>query len=199
MIAGVVLAAGLSRRMGTPKQLLPLGADTLLGHTLRIASRSRLGEIVVVLSPEVHETALLGPSRDLPIVRVLNPVPEQGQSSSLKLGLAAASPRAAGALVLVSDQPGITAELIDRLITTFEHAPSSALVPTYAGRRGTPVLLARSIWPLAQSLSGDTGARALFEAHPELVREVEVGHLGAPDDVDTPEQYERLRARSAAE
>ena len=195
MVAGLVLAAGLSRRMGGPKQFLSLGDSTLLGHVLRAASRSRLSGLYAVLSEHVARGMDLNeyPSA----TPVLNPAPEEGQSSSLRLGLAALPLEAEGALVLMCDQPGVTVALIDRLVEEFELAPTGALVPTYGGRRGTPVLLGRSLWPDAMTLRGDTGARALLAAHLELVRTVEVGHLGDGEDIDTPEQYERLLRRAS--
>ena len=195
MVAGLVLAAGLSRRMGKPKQLLSLGDATLLEHALRVASRSRLSGLCVVLSEPVARGIDLDayPS----VTRVLNPAPEEGQSSSLRLGLAALPEEVGGALVLMCDQPGVTVPLLDRLVEEFERLPAGALVPTYGGRRGTPVLLARPLWPQAMALRGDTGARALLAAHPELVRTVEVGHLGDGEDIDTPEQYERLLRRAS--
>lgn len=189
---GVVLAAGLSRRMGAPKQLLPFEGETLLARTQKVAAASRLAETLVVLSPEI--AAKLAPrGRDAP-PRVLNPDPASGESASLRLGLEALPPEATGALVLLADQPGVTPELADRLIRQHEREPERAIVPLYGGVRGAPVLLPRTLWPAASELAGDAGAAALVAAHPDLVRTVEVGHLGTPDDIDTPDQYVRLLA-----
>jgi CTP:molybdopterin cytidylyltransferase MocA len=195
MVSGVVLAAGLSRRMGRPKPYLPYGGDTLLGRALRVAERSRLGELVLVVGP--HTADAFDAVRH-PGVRVaLNPRPEDGQSGSLRLGLGEVSPGSDAALILMSDQPELTPRLLDRLIEEYEREPAGALVPTYAGVRGSPVVLGRAIWPLIEGLSGDTGARALLARRPELVRTVEVGALGDPADIDTPEQYRRLLERGA--
>ncbi len=99
-------------------------------------------------------------------------------------------------LVLLSDQPGVSRELIDRLTAEFEGCPADALIPTYCGKRGSPVLLGRSLLPAVATLQGDTGARALLRGLGNRVRMVEVGHLGCPDDVDTPEEYERILQRT---
>ncbi|MDP9350606.1 MAG: NTP transferase domain-containing protein, partial [Chloroflexota bacterium] len=119
-----------------------------------------------------------------------------GQSQSLRLGLEAVPKEAQGVLVLLSDQPGVSRELIDRLTAEFEACPADALIPTYRGERGSPVLLGRSLLPAAARLQGDTGARALLRGVGCRVRTVEVGHLGSPDDVDTPEEYERFPQRT---
>lgn len=192
MISGVILAAGLSRRMGEPKQFLRWRGATLLEHALDVASRSRLGEILLVLSPAT--AVLLEPHAYPHAIRVLNPRPEDGQSSSLKRGVERVSRDASGALVLMSDQPHVSVELLDALIRDFEREPAGALVPVYDGERGAPVLLGRPFFGLLSSLEGDTGARALLAAHPECVRTLEVGHLGGRQDIDTPEQYAQLLA-----
>lgn len=194
MVSGVILAAGLSSRMGSPKQLLPYRDTTLLGHVLDVASRTSLGELVLVTSRPTGARAEL---QAHPTVRhVVNLHPTDGQSGSLKLGIAAVSADASGALILMSDQPGITVELINRMIEEFETTPMGALVPTYRGHRGSPVLLCQSFWPLLSSLRGDTGARELLSEHPELVRTIEVEHLGNLRDIDTPEQYSQLLERA---
>lgn len=187
MVAGIVLAAGLSRRMGTTKQLLPYAGTTLLGRALDLAEQSLLGQVVLVTTRQLLADLDLRERPDVAVV--VNPRPEDGQSGSLRLGLSRAEPKAAGALIMMSDQPGVTAALIDHMVREFDREHASALVPTYSGRRSTPVLLGRELWPAASELKGDTGARALWAAHPELVRIVEVGHLGSGADLDTPEQY----------
>ncbi len=194
MVSGLVLAAGLSRRMGQPKQLLRLGPTTLLEHTISVARSSLLDEIVVVVSVDLVNRLSWDTS---PRVRkVVNPRPQDGQSSSLRLGLACIAPESGGALVLMCDQPGVTARLVNHLLEAWSAQPAGALVPTYGGERGTPVLLGADLWPLVAQLTGDTGARAVLGAYPEVVRSIEVGHLGTPEDIDTPEEYARVLGRA---
>lgn len=189
-VAGVVLAAGLSRRMGRPKQLLPYGDGTLLEHALAVACQSHLDDVMVVVSPEIARAVDLS---GYPRVRVVaNDAPERGQSGSLQLGLRAVPERAAGALVLMCDQPGVTSAAIDIILRAFGRGPVAAVVPTYNGRWGTPVLLGRTIWPEVMDLTGDAGAGRLLRTRPEAVRTVEVGDLADGTDIDTPAEYARL-------
>ncbi len=190
VVSGVVLAAGMSRRMGVPKQLLPYQGTTLLGHILAECRDSALTQTVLVTTRNVADQ--LGATELNGVDLLINPYPEEGQSSSLKLGLAHVSPGSLGALVLMCDQPGISASVINRLVEGFTKTPSGVLVPLYHRQRGTPVLLARTFWPHLETLTGDTGARAVVADHPGSVRHVEVGHLGSLKDIDTPEQYEAL-------
>ena len=194
MVSGLVLAAGLSRRMRQPKQLLRLGQTTLLEHTISVAASSRLDEVVVVVSPDLAHRLSWDTS---PCVRtVVNPRPHDGQSSSLRLGLACVAPESDGVLVLMCDQPGVTARLVNHLLEAWSAHTAGAIVPTYGGERGTPVLLGSELWPLVAQLTGDMGARAVLGAHPEVVRSIEVGHLGTPEDIDTPEEYARVVGRA---
>ncbi len=190
MVSGVILAAGLSRRMGVPKQLLPYQGTTMLGHILGVCRDSALTQTVLVTTRNVADR--LGATELDGVEVVVNPYPGEGQSFSLKLGLAHISPDSLGALVLMCDQPGISASVINRLVEEFTTGPSGVLVPLYHEERGTPVLLARTFWPHLEALTGDIGARDVVADHPGSVRHVEVGHLGSLKDIDTPEQYEAL-------
>jgi molybdenum cofactor cytidylyltransferase len=199
-LAGVILAAGASRRMGRPKQLLRLDDRAMVQHVLDAAVASSLDEIVVVLG---HEAAQVGAAIRLPVgrsVRVtVNPEWASGQSGSLRRGLRAVDPRAAAVAILLADQPHLTAELIDRVAAAFLAGAAPVVRPVYAGGRvpGHPVFLARRIWPEVDGLRGDQGARALLAAHPEWLRELPVA--GEPPlDVDTAEDYERALARAGA-
>lgn len=200
-VVGLVLAAGAARRMGRPKQILPLGGRPLLQHVLDAAAGSGLGEIVLVVG---HEADAVAAAVRLPararIVR--NPDHAEGQSTSLRSGIAAASSDAAGAAVLLGDQPGVGSEVIDRVLAAFAESGRPAARPVWCdpegqARPGHPVVLGRVLWPAIAELRGDRGARALFERHPEWVCEVAVAGP-PPEDVDDDEDYRRARARFGA-
>jgi len=119
-----------------------------------------------------------------------------GMSTSVKRGLAACSPVARAAIVLLADQPLVGAKAVERLVRTFEGGADVA-VATYGGRMRNPALFARGVWPmLEEELSGDEGARGFLRRHPERVTEVPCDDVADPADVDTMEDLRRLEARS---
>jgi molybdenum cofactor cytidylyltransferase len=196
-IAGVILAAGLSKRMGRPKQGLPLAGKPILRHVIEAAEASRLRETVVVLGAGADEIAALvqdGLSRSTRFV--VNEEYRSGQASSLQAGLQALAQEVEAAAVLVGDQPGISSGLIDRVIEAFVDSGRPIARPVFAeggsAVPGHPVILARSVWPAVLRLKGDEGARQLIRARPEDVFEVAIAGP-APADVDTEEDYRRLR------
>jgi CTP:molybdopterin cytidylyltransferase MocA len=189
-VSAIVLAAGASARMGRPKQLLPWRGRPLAQAALDAAAAGGVDEVVVVLG---HEAAAVGAALALPpLARVLvNPVHAQGQSTSLRAGLAALAPDASAAVVLLGDQPGVRPDAVRALVRAHRDDPRPVLRAAYAGRAGHPVLLGRAVWEEAAALRGDQGARALMARAPERVGLVEVGGR-PPEDVDTPEDYARL-------
>jgi molybdenum cofactor cytidylyltransferase len=193
-LTGIVLAAGASERMGRPKQLLPLGDRCLLERVLDAALASRLDEVVVVLG---HGADEIRSAIDLDGARaraVVNPDHAGGQSTSLRLGLRAADERSQAAAVLLGDQPGVGAELIDRLAEAFLAVDAPLLRPVYpaaGGVPGHPVFLARRVWPKLERLSGDQGARALLVERPDWLWAVEVAGT-PPPAIDTWEDYQRV-------
>lgn len=187
MITGVVLAAGTSSRFGRTKQLLELGGKPLVQHAVDAAAV--LDEAIVVLG---HDAERVREALDLPANArvVVNPDYEQGQASSLAAGLAAAGPSSEAAVVLLADQPGITADHVRALAGAFR--ASGARIVRLRFRNGPgPALLSRTVWADAISLADDIGARALIATYPEWVEEVDVD-ADAPPDVDTPDDYEGL-------
>ena len=195
MIAGIVLAAGASRRLGTPKQLLPLGAGTILDATLTLA-RQTVRPIVVVLGAA---EAAIRAQVDLHDVQIVtNPDFATGQASSLRAGLQAleAQPEIKAVIVLLGDQPLIPVAVLTALIQAWHAKPALlAVAPGYGGQRGNPVLFARAAWPVLATLTGDAGARPLFAAGALDPWQI-VGFPAAwwPADVDTLADYQALLA-----
>jgi len=194
-IAGVVLAAGGSRRMGRPKQLLPLRGRPVLQHALDAATASRLGEIVLVLGHEAEaiRNAVALPARAHVVV---NPAWAEGQGGSLACGLAAIARDAPAAAVLLGDQPDVDATIIDAVLAAFRIDEDTALRPVWrdaagATHPGHPVVLARRTWAELATLDGDRGARELFRRHPDWVRELPMAGP-PPADIDDDADYRRV-------
>lgn len=180
--AAVILAAGMASRFRSAKVFAPLGGRTLLDRVIDAATAAGCGDVVVVLGPAsaIEGTADLRRAR---IVRNLRP--EQGLSSSVRIGLAALGPEVAAAIVLLGDQPLVDPTVMRALLDAEVPAGRSIVVPRYAGGGGqNPTLILRSGWSLAGELSGDRGFGPLIAAHPELV--AEVAAEGSNPDVDTP-------------
>lgn len=192
MISGVVLAAGRSRRLGRPKQLLPLAGLPLLGHVLRNAAASSLDEVVLVLG---YDAAAIGAAvGDWGQRTVVNPDHADGQSTSLRAGVAAVDPRAAAAVFLLGDQPGVGPAVIDALIVAFRRDQPPLVIPAYGDQRGNPVLVSRALFPELERVTGDEGARGVVRAHAGEAAIVPVGDGAPPGDVDTEEDYAALLA-----
>ena len=195
-LSAVVLAAGGSTRMGRPKQLLPLAGKPLLQHAIDNAAVSGLDEIVLVLGHAAEEVraGLRLPSR-VPVRVVVNDEWRAGMSTSLRAGLRAADERAGAAVVLLGDQPGVSALLIAHVTEAFLESGRRAARPVWraAGVPGHPVVLARDAWAAMNVLRGEEGARAVLAAHPEWLHEVAIA--GAPPrDIDDPDDYRQALA-----
>jgi molybdenum cofactor cytidylyltransferase len=191
--AGLILAAGSSRRMGSPKQLLAVDGRPLLEVVVGHACTSRLDEVFVVLgaaADEIRSRVDLGRAQVL-----VNPDHASGMASSLRAGLAALDPRIDRVIVILGDQPDIGGGLIDRLLDLQEHSGLPAAALSFHGLLHPPVVLKRELWGDLMDLEGDVGCRAVIRARPELVARLSSGEdLNHPVDLDTPEDYQRLQA-----
>ncbi|MBL6852621.1 MAG: molybdopterin-binding/glycosyltransferase family 2 protein [Alphaproteobacteria bacterium] len=197
-IGAIVLAAGLSSRMGSNKLLATVSGKPLVRHAVEAALGSAAAPVVVVTGnggPEVRQAvAPLAP------VFVENHDFSKGLSTSLRVGLRALPADCDGALVLLGDMPQVTSALLDKLIAAFEPGEDRAIcVATRHGKRGNPVLWARRFFPEMLAIEGDVGARHLIGQYADLVVEVEATDDGPLTDIDTPEALAAYQAREIAE
>ena len=180
--------------MGRPKQLLSWGDTTVLGATIATVRGSCVAEIVLVLGAAAE--TIRGRLSEQGIHIVLNPVYAQGMATSLHAGLSALSPHITAALVVLADQPFVRPQTLDQLIAEHRRSRASIVIPTHQGKRGNPVLLDRSLFPEVMQLQGDVGCRAIFARHQEDILNVEVDDGGILLDIDSQEDYRRLREGS---
>jgi|SRR5215216_3799359 len=189
-ISGLILGAGASQRFGQPKQLLPFRGTTMLGWVVDQAQRAAgLDEVVVVLgraAEEVRERVNFGAARV-----VENPVFGEGCSSSYRTGIAAINAESLAIMIILGDLPGITPEIINRLAEAWRAQETPIALCSYEGRRGHPMIFARSMFAQLVDLHGDKAAWKLVDAKAERVQEVHF-NLPYPDDINTPEDFERL-------
>jgi molybdenum cofactor cytidylyltransferase len=180
--------------MGEAKQLLRMGEQTMLERTLGNVRDSGVDEIVLVLgfSAEIIRQQLPVALLD-GLKIVINHDYAHGMASSLREGLSAVSPQMGAALIVLADQPFVRPETLDRIIEGYRDAGAEIVIPLYQGSRGNPVLLNRSIFPEVMALEGDTGCRAIFGSHADGIVELSVDDAGILLDIDSKDDYERLR------
>jgi len=194
-VAGILLAAGEGYRFGRPKALAELGGRALVERGTATLAEGGCRPVVVVLGAaagEVQRATDLGSA-----LVVVNDRWTEGMGSSLRTGLAeAVRCRASAALVLPVDQPMVSPDLVARLISAWRHGSMVARA-AYGGHGRTPVVLDRSWWPaVAVAAVGDRGARVLLQAQAEMVTLVDCDDVGAPWDIDTPEDLAALERGS---
>jgi molybdenum cofactor cytidylyltransferase len=189
VIAAIVLAAGRSTRMGTAKMLLRLGGRTVLRRVVDHARASQCAPVLVVVGAEAAAVAAEAAG-----VRIVwNPRYAEGLATSLAAGVAALPGDCEAAVVLLGDQPGVTAPAIDALIAAFRRTGKPLVASRYGTATGAPMLIAAPMFSEAQSLQGDAAGRLLIARHPDLVEGVPLP-ASAAADLDTPQDLARLRA-----
>ncbi|HEV8639980.1 MAG TPA: nucleotidyltransferase family protein [Methylomirabilota bacterium] len=193
MISGLVLAAGKSARLGQPKQLLPFRGTTLLGWVLaQVSAAASLDEVIVVVggaAADVRRRVDFGRAR-----LVENPHFGEGCSSSYRAGLGALDPRADAVAVLLGDQPGIDAAIIDHVVQTWNRRRNERIaVAAYRDGPGHPLIFTRALFDQLAALKGDKAAWKILDAHPEWVHPVPVDRP-KPPDVNTWEEYQAARS-----
>jgi molybdenum cofactor cytidylyltransferase len=195
MIAGVVLAAGLSRRMGQAKLLMKVGGRAILRYVVESVLAGGVDLVWVVTGPDVEpiEAALAG----IEVQIAVNPAPEEGQAGSVRTGIAALPSSVDAVLIALGDQPLLAPSIIPALLAARRTSPKLIVAPRYRDGHGNPVVFKREIFPELLRLTGDQGARPIIQKEPARVEWVDLD-LPMPPDVDTPDDYEKIRANLRA-
>jgi len=196
LISAVVLAAGLSRRMGRPKLVLPLGGKPVLERVLDVLRRAKVDETVVVLGANAAQVRKIVRFEKEKVV--VNPGYRKGMSSSIRVGLRSIDRDADAVLIVLGDQPFLSARTVDAVVDGFVEKRAPVVVPVLRGVRGNPVLFARSVFPKAVKIRGDVGAKSVVKAYGESVLEVPVQDEGVLFDIDTPSEYRRATSNSGS-
>ena len=183
-VAGVLLAAGDGSRLGRPKALVQFAGQSLAARGADMLRAGGADPVIVVTG--AAPVSLRG------VLVVHNADWRTGMGSSMAAGLIAVPDTCAAAVLALADQPLVGPEAVRRLVAAFT-AGARVAVAAYSGQPRNPVLIAREYWPQAIELAaGDVGARPFLRAHPELVTLVECADTGRPDDIDTPEDLDRI-------
>ena len=194
MIVAVVLAAGKSERMGRPKMALPWGETTVLGQVVATLVQAGLDQVLVVTGGGQVEAkqALSQLPEDWPLRLIFNPDFAAGEMlSSLQAGIASLDERSEAALIVLGDQPQMEARVIRSILHTYREIGAGLVIPSYAMRRGHPMLVARSLWAELLSLRPPQTLHALIQAHETDIHYVTVDTPSVLQDLDTPADYQQ--------
>ncbi|MGH9651240.1 MAG: nucleotidyltransferase family protein [Terriglobales bacterium] len=198
MIAGLILAAGESSRMGRDKALLTYRGRTFLETIISLLRDAGIERIAAVLG---HHAEEIRKATNLEGVEVaLNPEYRRGQISSLQCGLRALESPALEAVILcLVDHPAVSAVTIQKLVNAFQQARSPVVLPTHQGQRGHPVVISAAVFPELLSLGPEAGANSVIRKYSAATRCVEVEDANVLLDVDEPETYWRLACEGSSD
>jgi molybdenum cofactor cytidylyltransferase len=187
-IGAIILGAGMSRRMGQPKLLLPWGDSSVIERIVQVLANAGIQKISLVSGAEREkiEAALAG----LAVETLYNPEYATSEMlASLKLGLQAQPAQLQAVLVVLGDQPGIEGEVVSAVAQRFRQSQARLVVPSYKHRRGHPWLVRRDLWPELLELDPSLTLRDFLNQHGEEIDYVDVSSASVLKDIDTPQDY----------
>ncbi len=199
MIAAVVLSAGESSRMGSPKALLPISGVPFIEEIVRALKGTKIDRIIVVLGHHAEE--IRKRIARLPVTFVVNRDYAKGQLSSLIVAIRSLeaekdTEKVDGVLVHLVDHPFISPALVDHMIDRFYETKKLIVIPRYGGRRGHPVIFSSRLFPELLSAPLEKGAKVVVHAHRDETLEIETDFAGVTIDIDTPEEYRQHLGRN---
>lgn len=187
--AAIILAAGKSSRMKSPKQLLQWQNKQFIQHVIDIAIQTQLTPIKVVLG--AHKEKIQPHIQQNPIDIIINPVWQTGLASSVKAGINSLPSQTSSVFIFLADQPQVKPELIQALVEKNKTSTAHAILPRHQNKTGNPILINAKLFPQVQTLKGDQGFRQLFP-------KINIDYLDWPDssillDIDTPNDLQKLK------
>ncbi len=190
-IAGIILAAGSSSRMGRVKQLLEFEGRPILEIVVHKALAAGLEPLIIVLG---HQADAIRRAVNFKQARIIyNPRYQQGQSTSLQAGLDAVPGDCPAVMFLLGDQPLLEGSVMARLTAAYRRHRPPLVIPEFNGQRGNPVIVDRELFPRLHALTGDSGARKLFAEYRSRTVKVAVDSDSIHFDLDVPEDYSKLK------
>jgi len=201
MISAIVLAAGLSTRMGHPKLILPWGSTTVIGQVVNTLAHAQVDDIVVVTGAARTEVeAALVKGRWDTVRTVFNPrYAVDNMLISLQAGIAALGKQVDAMLVVLGDQPQIEVGVVRLLTDSYRTEGYPLIVPSFHMRRGHPWVVARALWPDLLSAPAGSTMRDFLYTHPGQITHIAVSSSSILRDLDTPEDYARDNVASQLE
>lgn len=188
--AGIILAAGISKRFGTPKQLVKIKGCYMIEHVIRASLSSRLRKVFLVLGHRQKSIlkALAENIKSFETNRLeilINSQYRQGMSSSVRAGLSSAKNAFGSVMFLLGDQPMVDSKLIDLMLKRFYKSDKNICAPVYKGKRGNPTIFSREYFNLLQSIEGDSGGKDIIIANPDDILKIETDSPACVYDIDT--------------
>jgi molybdenum cofactor cytidylyltransferase len=194
-IGVIILAAGVSSRLGRPKQALLYNDKTLLQHAVQAALAANTGPVVVVLGAAAERLQNIITEKDVHIV--VNAEWKEGMASSIRCGIKAfaeISPGAEGVILMVCDQPFVTPLLLEELVAAYQRTARPVVACGYEATFGPPVFFHHSLFEELLQLKGDVGARGVVRQHADAVEVIPFPE--GSFDIDTEEDYEQIKGGS---
>jgi molybdenum cofactor cytidylyltransferase len=190
-IAGILLAAGTSSRMGSNKMLFQLDGESILRRAVRRALEGGLSPLIVVLGHEFDKASK--EVEDLRCQWAFNPMYRDGINSSVKAGILAVHRDSRAALVMLADMPFVTSEMIATMVERYRASEAPLVISDYGGVNAPPMLYDRSLFDELLTMTGEGCGRQVVKRHRDEA-EVLAWPESALADLDVPEDYERIKA-----